>query len=270
MADSKDVILYEKRDRVAYITMNRPEVLNAGNRAMYDKLNRTWLDFRDDPEMLVAIVTGAGGRAFSTGADLKEINRRQSEGMSAWTGEGENAGEGEEAGRSLNDLKIWKPIIAAVDGYCVAGGLELSLMCDIRVASEQSKFGLQEPRWNLLARYGLHNLSRMIPLGEAMYMQLTGSRISAQEAYRIGLIHSVHPDRESTMVAAQQIADEIKLCGPMAVQAIKRIVMTCRNLPVEYSTKFTEDIERQLQGMEDSIEGPRAFAEKRLPLWKGR
>ena len=101
-------------------------------------------------------------------------------------------------------------------------------------------------------------------------MQLTGSRISAQEAHRIGLVHSVHPDRESTMAAAQQIAEEIKLCGPMAVQAIKRIVMTARNLPVEYSTKFTEDIERQLQEMEDSVEGPRAFAEKRLPQWKGR
>lgn len=270
MEEQQDVILYEKKDRVAFITMNRPEVLNAGNRAMYDKLNRTWVDFRDDPELLVAIVTGAGGRAFSTGADLKEINKRQSTGMSAWTGEGENSGAGETAGLSMNDLKIWKPIIAAIDGYCVAGGLELSLMCDIRVASEQSTFGLQEPRWNLLARYGLHNLSRMIPLGEALYMQLTGSRISAQEAHRIGLIHSVHSDRESTMAAAVQIAEEIKLCGPLAVQAIKRIVMTARNLPVEYSTKFTEDIERQLQGTEDAIEGPRAFAEKRKPQWKGR
>ena len=270
MAASKDVVLYEKHEGVAYITMNRPEALNASNREMQEGMTDAWIDFRDDPEMLVAIVTGAGGRAFSAGGDLKQINERQSKGLSAWTGEGVNAGKGEVPSTSMDQLGIWKPIIAAVDGYCVAGGLELSLMCDIRVASEQSSFGLQEPRWNLLARYGLHNLSRMIPLGEALYMQLTGSRISAQEAYRIGLVHSVHPDRETTMAAARQIAEEIKMCAPLAVQAIKRIVMTARNLPVEYSSKFAEDIERQLQGTEDAVEGPRAFAEKRKPQWKGR
>jgi enoyl-CoA hydratase/carnithine racemase len=171
---------------------------------------------------------------------------------------------------SFIDMEVFKPIIAAIDGYCVAGGLELSLQCDIRIATETSAFGLPEPRWSLTAGYGLHNLSRMIPLGEALYMQLTGRRINAARAYQIGLIQEVVADREALFAMAERIADEVKLCAPLAVRAIKQIVYQGRNLPVEYSQKLGAPLGAQVHASEDAIEGPRAFAEKRPPVWKVR
>jgi len=259
MTVSTSTILYDKRDHVAYITLNRPEVLNALNQELRDGLRQALLDFRDDPDLLVAIMTGAGGRAFSAGMDLKDRARRDA------------AGEQRPGLRAtFLDMEIFKPIIAAIDGFCVAGGLELSLQCDIRIATEQSEFGLPEPRWSLTAGYGLHNLSRMIPLGEALYMQLTGRRITSARAYQIGLIQEVVPDRDALFATAECIAGEIKLCAPLAVHAIKQIVYQGRNLPVEYSQKLGAPLSAQVHASEDAIEGPRAFAEKRTPVWQVR
>lgn len=259
MAVSTPTIIYEKRQQVAYITLNRPEVLNALNQELRDGLREALLDFRDDPDLLVAIMSGAGGRAFSAGMDLKDRAQRDA------------AGEQRPGPHlSIIDMQVFKPIIAAIDGYCVAGGLELSLQCDIRLATEQSEFGLPEPRWSLTAGYGLHNLSRMIPLGEALYMQLTGRRITASRAYQIGLIQEVVADREALFATAERIADEVKLCAPLAVRAIKQIVYHGRNLPVEYSQKLGAPLSAQVHASEDAVEGPRAFAEKRRPVWKVR
>jgi enoyl-CoA hydratase/carnithine racemase len=259
MGVSTPTIIYEKKDQVAYITLNRPEVLNALNQELRGGLREALLDFRDDPDMLVAVMTGAGGRAFSAGMDLKDRARRDAE------------GEQRPGSRpSIIDMEVFKPIIAAIDGYCVAGGLELSLQCDIRIATEKSEFGLPEPRWSLTAGYGLHNLSRMIPLGEALYMQLTGRRINATRAHQIGLIQEVVPDREALFAMADRIAAEVKLCAPLAVRAIKQIVYQGRNLPVEYSQKLGAPLGAQVHASEDAIEGPRAFAEKRPPVWKVR
>ncbi len=256
---STSTILYEKRDQVAYITLNRPEVLNALNQELRDGLRQALLDFRDDPDMLVAVMSGAGERAFSAGMDLKDRARRDA------------AGEQRPGLRqTFLEMEIYKPIIAAIDGFCVAGGLELSLQCDIRIATEQSQFGLPEPRWSLTAGYGLHNLSRMVPLGEALYMQLTGRRIDATRAYQIGLIQEVAPDREALFALAERIADEVKLCAPLAVQAIKQIVYQGRNLPVEYSVKLGAPLGDKVHSTEDAVEGPRAFAEKRRPVWQSR
>jgi enoyl-CoA hydratase/carnithine racemase len=161
-------------------------------------------------------------------------------------------------------------MIAAIDGYCVAGGLELALQCDIRLATARSQFGLPEPRWSLIAGYGLHNLSRMIPLGEALYLQLTGNRIDAERAYRIGLIQEIVPDRAALNAAVDQVLASIRLCAPLALQAIKQVVYRGRNLPVEYSERLAEPLQQLVNQSEDAKEGPRAFAEKRLPNWKGR
>lgn len=257
MADH-EVVSWEKKGAIAYITLNRPEVLNAHNmeaeRLLMDSLKR----FQADNELLVAIVTGAGGRAFSVGMDLKEydvigIEARKDE-LSRFA-----------------DVGIWKPLIAAVDGLCVGGGLELALQCDIRIATSQSTFGLPEARWNLMANYfGCHNLSRMIPLGEALYMQLTGNRIFADDALRSGLVHSVHADREALMAEADKIAEAITLCAPLAIQAIKQAVVRGRNLPLEEAYQMGETMMRRLAQTEDGVEGARAFAEKRRPVWKMR
>ena len=159
-------------------------------------------------------------------------------------------------------------VIAAIDGFCLAGGLELALRCDIRIATEKSTFGLPEPRRSLLAGYGLHNLSRMIPLGEALHIQLTGTPISSQRAYDIGLIQRRVTDRDALMKEADAVADDICLCAPLAVKAIKTIVKTGRNMPGEYSGKMTEPITKLINATQDRLEGPKAFAEKRKPNWK--
>ncbi len=257
-----EVVLYEKRDRKAYITLNRPEAMNALNTAVSRGLRQAMEDLRDDDDILVGILTGAGGRAFSAGMDLKERTQRDQA--------GDQPAQLPPADNRWTELGVWKPIIAAIDGYCLAGGMELSLQCDIRIATEHSSFGLPEPRRSLLAGYGLHNLSRMIPLGNALYIQLTGNHITADTAARWGIVQEIVPDREALMERVDQVADDIMECAPLAVQAIKQIVMQGRNLPVEYSMKLARPINDMIGKTEDRLEGPKAFAEKRKPVWKMR
>ncbi len=254
----RDELRYEKRGHTAFITLNRPGQMNALNTPLREAINDAIADGEADDRILSFIITGEGGRAFCAGADLKEMTSRDAQG---------------EVGRGPLESLVatcGKPVIAAIDGYCLAGGLELALRCDIRIATEQSTFGLPEPRRSLLAGYGLHNLSRIIPLGEALYIQLTGSPISSQRAYEIGLIQRRVKDRDTLMKEANAIAEEIALCAPLAVKAIKTIVKTGRNLPVEYSVKLAEPIGKAINLTEDRLEGPKAFAEKRKPQWKMR
>lgn len=259
MPVSTTTVLYEKKNRIAYITLNRPEVMNALNADIRRGLQEAMTDFRDDPELLVAILTGAGGRAFSAGADLREMAERTAAGQAPprrWP--------------NFYDLEVWKPLIAAIDGFCLAGGLEISLQCDIRICTQQSRFGQPEPRRSLLGGYGLHNLSRMIPLGEALYIMLTGGHLTSEEAYHGCLVHKVLPNRQALMEEAERIAEEIKLCAPLAVQTIKRVMLQGRNLPVEYSWKLAEPLQQWINTTEDFREGPKAFVEKRTPVWKMR
>lgn len=253
------VLRYEKRDRKAWLTLNRPEAMNALSRALFGAIDAAVEDADADDDILVLIVIGEGGRAFSAGADLKEMSQLDAIGESA---------------KFMNGVTTdrlaacRKPVIAAIDGYCLAGGMELSLRCDIRIATAKSTFGLPEPRRSLLAGYGLHNLSRMVPLGEALYMQLSGSPIDSQRAYEIGLIQKRVPDRAALLREVEAVAEAITQCAPLAVQAIKKIVKTGRNLPVEDSMKLGAPIEAAIYVTEDRIEGPKAFAEKRKPNWK--
>lgn len=258
-----EAVKYEKRDRKAYITLNRPEAMNALNTTVREGLRGAMSDLRDDPDILVGIITGAGGRAFSAGMDLKERTQLDQAGgaqrqeYNTWDGR-------------WTEFGVWKPLIAAIDGFCLAGGFELSLQCDIRIATQQSRFGLPEPRRSLLAGYGLHNLSRMIPLGHALYIQLTGNHVTAETAEKWGIIQEVVPDRDALMERVERIADDILECAPLAVQSIKRIVLQGRNMPVEYSMKLAAPISDIISKTEDRLEGPKAFAEKRKPVWKMR
>jgi enoyl-CoA hydratase/carnithine racemase len=260
MATNEPVVTYEKRGQVAYITLNRPRALNAISSELVQTLTDVLREFRDEDRMLVAIVTGEGGRAFSAGADLKEINQAQSTGP----------------GRTLpivpfRSINLWKPVIAAIDGYCLGGGLELALQCDIRIATQKSAFGLPEPRNSGgLAGFGLFYLSRTIPLGDAMYMHLTGAHIDADRAYHIGLIQNVLPDRDALFAEADRIAAEIQLCSPLAIRSIKQVISQTRDLPLEYAVKLAEPVLEAILQTEDRKEASRAFVEKRKPQWKMR
>ena len=262
MTISTNTVLYETRNQVAYITLNRPESLNAINRELGAGLLEAMDEFRDDPDALVAILIGSGGRAFSAGMDLKERATLDAAGdrpASPILGANES---------SYADRGVFKPVIAAIDGYCVAGGMEMSLKCDIRVATRQSQFGLPEPRWSIFPGHGVHNLARMIPLGEALNIMLTGSRIDSERAHQIGLIQHLVEDREALLEKCEELAEEIKLCAPLAVQGIKRIVYGGKDQPVEYSVRLGAPIMERVQATDDAIEGPRAFSEKRRPVWK--
>ncbi|HLY84761.1 MAG TPA: enoyl-CoA hydratase-related protein [Acidimicrobiales bacterium] len=261
-------LLYEPAGRKVRITLNRPEVLNAINAELSDAISDAIRAFDHDDELLVAIITGAGGRAFSTGADLKEMSAAAAAQPEATRKTFPVPRLGQ---RGADDVRTCrKPIIAAIDGYCVAAGLELSLYCDIRVATRESSFGLPEPRRSLLAGPGLHTLSRVIPLGEALRMQLTGRPMAATRAYQIGLVQELAEDREELFRVADAIADEILECAPLAVQTIKHLVMTGRNLPIEYAWLLAEPYQEKVARSEDALEGPRAFAEKRPPVWRMR
>lgn len=259
---SYQYVLFEKRDRIAYITLNRPEVLNAMHPPLGAELERIWAHYVADPDLWVAILNGAGERAFSAGADLKyRVGEADEQALRRPVG----------GGGSVLD-RCWKPIIAAVNGYAVGGGLELALRCDIIVAAEHAQFGLPEARRGLLADAGgVVKLPRRMPHHLAMGMILTGKFISAREARRMGLVNEVVPMAE-LIPTAERWAREIMECSPLAVQAAKQVAISTLDLPTEVAMARIETLEavRRLRDSEDYAEGPRAFAEKRKPVWKGR
>ena len=249
-----NVLLREIDENILIATMNRPERMNALGGGLGEALSDAFMDFRNDPNLSVMVLTGAGDRAFCAGADLKEM-----------TSEGQSAGTRNLRG-PLRE-KVWKPIIAAIDGYALAGGFGVTLECDIRLATERSRLGDTVTRVSALGNLPLLD---MMPMGEAMHMLLTGTHISAEEAYRMGLVHKVFPDRETMMQEADAIAEQIKLCAPLATQAVRRIAYARREQPPNEIQELTQSLRKQLSQTEDAKEGPRAFAEKRPPVWKGR
>jgi E-phenylitaconyl-CoA hydratase len=238
--------------------------MNSLSLRSFDEIDQVCSEFNDDPAARVMIVTGAGERAFSSGVDLKERNELNKDGAVGF-----NEFTKSRDWTRYGFMQAKKPVIAAINGYCLAGGLEMSLACDIRIAADNALFGLPEPRVGIVPAVGLVYLPRFIPMGEAMYILLTGERINAQEAYRIGLVHQVVPLAD-LMASAIKIAEQIVACAPLSVQAIKQTVQQTAYVPPELGSRLLNNLVGSVVETEDATEGPRAFTEKRKPIWKGR
>ena len=263
-----EMIVYEIKNHIAYITFNRPQVMNAINMQMSREIIDACEQVRKDREARVCILTGAGEKAFCTGLDLKERARQTEE-----AGFFERRRERNQPGiRSHHQAvaAIDKPTIAAIRGYAVGGGLELALACDMRVAAEDAKLGMMEVRRGRLGGAGgTQRLPRLVGTAKALEMSLTGEPVDAAEAYRIGLVNRVVP-ADQLMAAAEALAAKICLGAPLSVIAIKEAITRGVELPLEQGLKLESELGLALSTTEDQKEGSRAFAEKRPAVWKGR
>ena len=255
---SYEFITYEKKERIAYVTINRPERLNALHPPANAELYHAFCDFRDDPDAWVAIITGTGERAFSAGNDLKYTAERSRRDRSR---------EIARFGGITSNFECWKPIIAAVNGYALGGGLELALACDIIIAADHAQVGLPEPSVGLIAGAGgVHRLPRHIPFKIAMGMMLTARRISVQEAHRLGLVNEVVPLAD-LMPTAERWANEILEVAPLSARASKQMATQGLDWPLDVSLNRTFSEQVKASVSDDFVEGPKAFAEKRKPNW---
>ena len=257
-----DNIIYEKKGRIAVITINRPERMNAIDPQTSQELRDAWADFRDDDGCWVAILTGAGERAFSAGLDLR---------ATAEAFEGGGAPRfNVPFGGITRDLEIPKPMIAAINGHCLAGGLEMALCCDIRIAAENATFGLPEvTRAIIPGAGGTQRLPRAIGLAKAVELIITGGRIDAQAALQHGLVSQVLPLPE-LMPRAMELAELICQNGPLAVKAAKEAVYRGYNVTLEEGLALEAKLSTDIWLTEDSREGPTAFSQRRKPEYKGR
>ncbi|MCH9671968.1 MAG: enoyl-CoA hydratase/isomerase family protein [Gammaproteobacteria bacterium] len=259
-----EFVKVDKSNHITTVTINRPERMNALHPHANREMDEVFDDFQSDPEQWVAIITGAGEKAFSAGNDLKfqaehgpdvvkELRKNIKGGF----------------GGIHRRTDCFKPFIAAVNGFALGGGFELALSCDIIIAAEHASFGLPEPRVGLMAGAGgVHRLPRQIPYHAAMGVVLAGKRLSAEEGLRYGLVNEVVPSGE-LMATAQRWASEILEGAPLSVQASKEATLLGSSMPLERALDSTFPTTLAMQTTDDYIEGPRAFAEKRKPNWKG-
>ncbi len=255
-----DEVLYEIEGRIAVITINRPEARNAVNGAVASAMNDIMHRFESDTEVWIAILTGAGNRAFSAGADLKAMAGGQ--GRLLETEEGGFAG--------FVRFPRTKPIIAAVNGFALAGGTELVLACDLVIAGEEAEFGLPEvARGIIAAGGGLFRLPLAIGRAQAIELILTGDRISAQQAHQLGLVNHVVPAAE-LMPTARTLATHICANAPLAVRESLAIAQHAHEWSEQEAWARTRQALTRVMQTADAQEGPRAFAEKREPKWKGQ
>jgi enoyl-CoA hydratase/carnithine racemase len=254
-------VLYERDGHVATITYNRPHALNAVNGELRQDLNAAWLRFREDDEAWVAIVTGAG-RAFCAGADVKD----GAGSVGTWPG---SFWEIPTVNSFESGLEIWKPTIAAVNGYCLGYGLTLVTACDFVVAGEDAVFGFPEVRIGVPTIVGAMRLPQKIPMQHALELLLTGDRIDAARAKEIGLALDVVPAGD-LLPAARHLADRLCQGAPLAVRAVKEMAYRGRHLPWTDAVRMGETMRRVVMQTDDAREGGAAVREGRAPKWTGR
>ncbi len=249
------VLRYQVRDRVAYITMNRPEKLNAINVELKDCLFDAFTDVRDNPDVWIAVLTGEG-RAFSTGHDLVEM-----------------AGGGAH-GRPTVELyqfieELWKPTVAAINGICLAQGGGLALSCDIRIASEQAQFGWPQVKRGIASTSGPCSLAHRVPMNVALELLFAGEFVDAQEAKRLNLINRIVP-HDKLMEETETFVRKILGNAPLAIRAIKEIAVRGQDMTMEDRVRFAGAVSETIRQSADAREGLTAFREKRQPVWQGR
>ncbi len=252
----------EVADGVCTIVINRPERLNAMDLEHYQGLSQAWRRVRDDPAIRVALVTGAGEKSFTTGADIKSFLTGPPGYDEMWLTQRDQL---------LNrGLEIWKPVIAAINGYCLGGGMTLMLATDIRIAATHATFSLAEVKRGVIpGNGGTQRILTQLPYAIAMEMLLTGESIDAEKAARWGLVNKVVPGNE-LRDAAMDYARRLAANAPLALQAAKELALRSRDVDLATGLRMEQVINRMLMATEDAKEGPAAFSEKRPPQFKGR
>jgi dehydration protein DpgD len=267
MTGDRTRVRYEKKHHVARVTLDRPDVLNAMDLRMHEELAEIWDDVEADDDIRVAVVTGAGERAFSVGQDLKERARLDRQGVPPTT----FGSRGQPGWPRLTDrFTLYKPVLARVHGYALGGGFELALACDLIIASDQAVFALPEARLGLVpGAGGAFRLARQLPEKIAMGYLLTGRRLSATTAVRYGLVNEVVPaDRLDACV--QEWTDDLVRSAPLSVRAIKEAAARSVDMPLEQAFTAEYGWEERRRHSSDAVEGVRAYADKRDPVWTGR
>lgn len=244
---------------MAIITLNRPEELNAIDMELLRNLSRALCDFKDDDNLHVAIITGAGQRAFSIGADVNSLLPKM-----------KNKGSSSQPPTNMRGLSLYKPLIAAINGAAFGGGLELALACDLRIASERALMGLPEVHLGIIPGWGgTQRLTRLIPQCKAAEMLLTGKPIDAREAHRIGLVNKiVAPDK--LMQEAMQLAEQMLKPAPLAVRAAKQAMLQGESMSLDSGLRLEKSLFEMLTSTRDFCEGLAAKNEKRKPNFQGR
>ncbi len=260
---------FEVDKHTAVISINRPEARNAIDPETADELNAAWVRFRDDDELWVSVLTGSGEKSFCAGADLRRVREFYAE---LTPSERRQRSEHQPGfGGITRNLPIFKPIIAAVNGHCLAGGLELALACDFRFASPHASFGLPEVRWGIVpGAGGTQRLARAVPLGIAMEMILSGRAIDAETALRIGLVNRVITPAGRLLDEALSTAATICSNGPLAVRAAKEAALRGLDLSLEEGLRLEQFLAEPVRQSEDAREGVASFAEKRPARFKGK
>jgi E-phenylitaconyl-CoA hydratase len=262
------VVLFEKRDKIAYVTINRPEKRNSLTSEVRRLLAEAWQEIRDDNDIWIGIVTGAGNESFCAGGDLGENLAKSKGEVSPPEYETYEGRQQMSYTNYMREVGLNKPLIAAVNGYAAGGGFGLALNCDMRLSSENAKFGASEVRWSHMAGGQAYILPRMVPLGWAFWLCLTGQFIDAQTAYNIGITQGVYPP-DKLMEEATKLAEMINANGKVVVQNTKEYLYHSMDMPLTAARAMERVYYAKIRASPDYDEGSAAFTQRRKPEFSG-